>query len=177
MEFRPETIDNDLTAIMAYYVYLIIGWDLDTMSPKGGTEQLQMAQSICNNAQSLQLSAKGWKAFDDGKNRYAIINDYLDGAMEPFRLMQYDYYRKGLDQMAENAERGRAAITESFELLAKARENKTMSLLPQLFTEFKADEIGNIYQGKSTQKEKDFLVDLLGRINASKNSTWNRIRN
>ncbi len=177
LEFRPEAIDNDLTAIMAYYVYLIIGWDLDTMSPKGGTEQLQMAQSICNNAQSLQLSAKGWKAFDDGKNRYAIINDYLDGAMEPFRLMQYDYYRKGLDQMVENAERGRAAITESFELLAKARENKTMSLLPQLFTEFKADEIGNIYQGKSTQKEKDFLVDLLGRINASKNSTWNRIRN
>jgi len=104
---------------MAYYAYLIIGWDLDTMSPKGGTEQLQMAQSICNNAQSLQLSAKGWKAFDEGKNRYAVINDYLDGAMEPFRLMQYEYYRKGLDQMAENAERGRAAITASFEQLAK----------------------------------------------------------
>ena len=52
-----------------------------------------------------------------------------------------------------------------------------MSLLPQLFTEYKADEIVNIYQGKSTQKEKDFLVDLLGRINASKNSSWNRIRN
>ncbi len=69
--------------------------------------------------------------------------------------------------MAENAERGRAAITASFEQLAKARENKAMSLLPQLFTEYKADEIVNIYQGKSTQKEKDFLVDLLGRINAS----------
>ena len=79
--------------------------------------------------------------------------------------------------MAENAERGRAAITASFEQLAKARENKAMSLLPQLFTEYKADEIVNIYQGKSTQKEKDFLVDLLGRINASKNSSWNRIRN
>lgn len=177
LEFRPEAIDNDLTAIMAYYAYLIIGWDLDTMSPNGGTEQLQMAQTICNNAQSLSLSARGWKAFDDGKNRYAIINDYLDGAMAPFREMQYEYYRRGLDQMAENAERGRAAITASFELLAKARENKSMSLLPQLFTEYKADEIVNIYQGKSTQKEKDFLIDLLSRINASKNASWNRIRN
>lgn len=177
LEFRPEAIDNDLTAILAYYAYLIIGWDLDTMSPKGGTEQLQMAQAICNNAQGLQLSARGWKAFDDGKNRYAVINDYLDGAMEPFRQMQYQYYRQGLDQMAENAERGRAAITDSFEKLAKARDNKAMSLLPQLFTEFKADEIVNIYQGKSTQKEKDFLVELLSRINASKNNSWNRIRN
>lgn len=177
LEFRPDNIDNDLTAIVAYYVYLIIGIDLDTMSPKGGTDALQMALNICNNAQSLVLSARGWKAFDDGKNRHAIISDYLDGGMEPFRMMHYKYYREGLDVMAENAERGRAAITEAFELLAKARDNKTMSMLPQLLTEYKADEIVNIYRGKATQKEKDFLIELLGKINASKNSSWNRLRN
>ncbi len=55
----------------------------------------------------------GWKAFDDDRNRYAIIADYLDGAMEPFRQFQYDYYRKGLDEMANNAERGRTEITTS----------------------------------------------------------------
>lgn len=177
LEFRPDNIDNDLTAIVAYYVYLIIGIDLDTMSPKGGTDALQTALNICNNAQSLVLSARGWKAFDDGKNRHAVISDYLDGGMEPFRMMQYKYYREGLDVMAENAERGRVAITESFELLAKARDNKTMSMLPQLLTEYKADEIVNIYRGKATQKEKDFLIELLGKINASKNSSWNRLRN
>lgn len=177
LEFRVDNIDNDLTAIVAYYVYLIIGFDLDTMSPKGGTDALQTALNICNNAQTLSLSAKGWKAFDDGKNRHAIVNDYLDGAMEPFRLMQHKYHREGLDVMAENSERGRVAVTEAFELLAQARENKTMSMLPQLFTEFKAEEIVNIYKGKATQKEKDFLIPLLGKINASKNSTWNRIRN
>ncbi len=177
LEFRPEVLDNDLTAILAYYAYLIIGWNLDTMSPKGGTDCLQSALNICNNAQSLNLSAKGWKAFDDGKNRHAVVNDYLDGAMETFRQFQYQYYREGLDVMAENPERGRAAITAAFELLAKARENKTMSLLPQLFTEYKADEIASIYQGHATQQEKDFLLGLLSRINASKNTTWNKIKN
>ena len=176
LEFRSEQIDNDLTAILAYYAYLIIGWDLDTMSPRGGTDVLQQALGICNNAQGLVLSARGWKSFDDGKNRYAIASDLLDGAMEPFRMMQYRYYREGLDVMADNVERGRAGITAAFELLAKARDNKTMSQLPQLFTEFKADEIANIYQGHATPKEKESIYELLSRINASKNPTWNKIR-
>ena len=97
--------------------------------------------------------------------------------MEPFRLMQYKYYREGLDLMVENSERARANITEGFELLSQARESKSMSMLPQFWTEFKGDEIVNIYQGHATQKEKDFLTELLGKINASKTSQWNKIRN
>lgn len=177
LEFRPDMIDNDLTALVAYYIYMIIGADMESMSPKGGTAYLQRALDICNNAQGLTTSAKGWKAFDDGKNRHGLVSDWLDGSMEPFRMMQYKYYREGLDLMAENSERGRANITEAFELLQTARENKSMSMLPQFWTEFKGDEIVNIYQGHATQKEKDFLTDLLGRINASKNSLWNKIKN
>lgn len=177
LEFRPENLDNDLTAIIAYYCYLIIGLDLDAMSPKGGTDVLQQALTLCNNAQSLTLSAAGWKAYADGKNRHAIVNDYLDGAMEPLRQMHYKYYREGLDVMAENPERARIAITEAFELMQKAIEAKSMSELPQLITEYKGDEIVNIYQGKATAKEKDFLLPLLSRINASKNSTWNKLIN
>lgn len=67
LEFRTDVIDNDLTAMMAYYAYLIIGLDMDTMAPEGGTDYLRTAQTICNNAQTLTKSAKGWKAFDDGK--------------------------------------------------------------------------------------------------------------
>lgn len=177
LEFRPEQLDNDLTAIIAYYCYFIIGLDLDAMSPKGGSEVLQQAQTLCANAQSLSLSGQGWKAYSDGKNRYAIINDYLDGAMEPLRLMHYTYYREGLDLMAENPERARAAITTSFEQLQKAFEARSMSQWPQLLTEYKGDEFVNIYQGKATTKEKDFIIPLLSRINASKSGTWNRLRN
>lgn len=177
LEFRRDMIDNDLTALIAYYVYLIIGADMDTMSPLGGTTYLQAALDICNAAQSLGPSAKGWKAFDDGKNRHGIINDWLDGSMEPFRQMLYKYHREGLDLMAENSERARGNITEAFELLQQARENKAMSMLPQFWTEYKGDEIIGIYQGHATAKEKDFLTELLGKINASKTSQWNKIRN
>lgn len=177
LEFRKDIIDNDLTALISYYVYLIIGADMDTFSLKGGTPYLQTALDICNNAQSLGVSNKGWKPFDDGKNRHGIINDWLDGSMEPFREMLYKYHRDGLDVMVENSERARASITEAFELLAKARENKSMSMLPQFWTEFKGDEIVSIYQGHATQKEKDFLTDLLGKINASKSNQWNKIKN
>ena len=63
-----------------------------------------MHGNLTNNAQNLDFP--GWKAFSDNRNRFAIISDYLDGAMEPFRMLQYNYYRKGLDEMANNVERG-----------------------------------------------------------------------
>ena len=108
-------------------------------------------------------------------NRYALITDLLDGGMEPFRQMQYKYYREGLDVMSENVERGRAAITQALELLNKAHDNKSMSALPQIFTEFKRDELLNIYKGHASSQEKDKVVNILTRINASQSSYWRDI--
>lgn len=176
LEFRSDVIDNDLTALIAYYAYLVIGIDLDTMSPEGGTEILQLAKTVCNNAQGLTLSSKGWKPFEDDKNRYAVINDYLDSGMASFRQMQYKYYREGLDIMVENVDRGRTAITEAIELLKTAKDNKPMSMLPQLWTEYKRDELVGIYKGKGTAKEKESVAEILGNINASQNSYWNKIK-
>lgn len=136
LDFNEENLDNQLTALFAYYAYLIIGLDLDTFAPMGGEDVLQRCMNLTNNAQNL--SYPGWKAFDDNRNRYAIIADYLDGGMQPFRQMQYDYYRKGLDEMANNAERGRTEITTTLETnLKKAKENKPLSLLPQIWTDYK----------------------------------------
>ena len=81
LEFNEQQIDNQLTALCAYYAYLIIGLDLDTFAPKGGEDVLQRCMNLANNAQNLDYP--GWKAFADSKNRFAIISDYLDGAMEP----------------------------------------------------------------------------------------------
>lgn len=174
IDFRPDVIDNNLTATLAYYVYLIIGTDMDAMSPLGGTEYLQTAQNIVTNAQGL--SEKGWKAFENNKNRHAIITDLLDGSMQPLREMQYTYYRQGLDVMSENAERGRAGITKALGLLKKAYENKSLCPLPQIFTEFKRDELINIYKGHGTANEKDEIIGTLGRINPSQNSYWREMK-
>lgn len=175
LEFNEQQIDNQLTALFAYYAYLIIGIDLDSFAPKGGEDILQHCMNLTNNAQNLDYP--GWKAFSDDRNRYAIISDYLDGAMEPFRQLQYDYYRKGLDEMANNAERGRTEITAALETgLKKAKENRPLSLLPQIWTDFKKDELANIYRGKGTQKEKESIYELLFSINPSQNKYWDKIK-
>ena len=175
LEFNEQQIDNQLTALFAYYAYLIIGIDLDSFAPKGGEDILQRCMNLTNNAQNLDFP--GWKAFDNNRNRYAIISDYLDGALEPFRQLQYDYYRKGLDEMANNAERGRTEITAALETgLKKAKENRPLSLLPQIWTDFKKDELANIYRGKGTQKEKESIYELLFSINPSQNKYWDQIK-
>ncbi|MBR2291203.1 MAG: DUF4835 family protein [Prevotella sp.] len=173
LNFNDETIDNQLTALIAYYAYLIIGLDLDSFAPLGGTDILQRCMYLVNNAQDLGYP--GWKSFEDSRNRFAIINDYLDEQMRPFRQLQYDYYRKGLDEMANNVERGRTEISTALEQLKKAHENKPLSLLPQIWTDYKRDELVNIYKGKGTQKEKQAIYDMLMGINASQNNSWEKI--
>lgn len=175
LNFNEEVIDNQLTALFAYYAYLIIGLDLDSFAPRGGEDVLQRCLNLTNNAQDLGYP--GWKAFENDRNRYAIISDYLDGAMAPFRQLQYDYYRKGLDEMANNAERGRTEITTAIEShLKKSHEDKPLSLLPQIWTDYKKDELANIYQGKGTQKEKESVYEILFSINASQNAAWDKIK-
>ena len=174
LNFNEEMVDNQLTALMAYYAYLIIGLDLDSFGPLAGTEILQRCMNLANNAQDLGFP--GWKAFEDSKNRFAIINDYLDEAMKPFRQLQYDYYRKGLDEMANNAERGRGNVSAALELLKQAHQDKPLSMLPQIWTDYKRDELANIYKGKGTQKEKEAVYNILFNLNASQSEAWEKIK-
>ncbi len=175
LEFNEERVDNQLTALFAYYAYLLIGINLDSFSPQGGEDVLQRCFQLANNAQNLDYP--GWKAFSDNRNRYAIISDYLDGAMRAFRQLQYDYYRKGLDEMSNSADRGRAAISQALRAdLEKAHADRPLSLLPQIWTDYKKEELANIYQGHATPKEKESISNLLFSINPSQNNYWDRIR-
>lgn len=175
LQFNEEQVDNQLTALFAYYAYLIIGFNLDTYAPMGGEDVLQRCMNLANNSQNLNYT--GWKAFDNDRNRFAIINDYLDGAMKPFRQLQYDYFRTGMDEMAANAERGRINISTALEKdLKKCHEDRPLSRLPMLWTDYKRDELANIYKGKGTQKEKETVYDILFTINASQNNAWQKIK-
>ena len=175
INFNEEYIDNQLTALFAYYALLIIGMDLDSFAPMGGTDVLQRCMNLVNNCQDLGFP--GWKSFEDSRNRFALINDYLDEAMKPFRQLQYDYYRKGLDEMAQNVERGRTNVTTALqENLKKAHDDKPLSLLPQIWTDYKKDELASIYKGKGTQKEKEAVYDLLMGMNAAQSTSWDKIK-
>ena len=101
----------------------------------------------------------------------------LSEAMKPFRKLQYEYYRLGLDEMTGNAERGRTQITDALENGLKAAHTANpLSMLPQIWTDYKRDELANIYKGKGTQKEKEQVYNLLFNINASQSNAWEQIR-
>ena len=174
LEWRPEQVDNNLTAMLVYWIYVIIGLDLDSMSPMGGTDYLQLAMDICNNADGL--GNDGWKAFGDTKNRFAIVNDYLDGSMEKFRQLQYDYYRKGLDQMSVNVEQARTNIAEAMNLLKESHEDKSLSMLPQIFTDIKRDELVSIFNSQAPSEQRQAVSEILSRINPSQNQYWDKMK-
>ncbi|MDL2212724.1 DUF4835 family protein [Bacteroides sp. OttesenSCG-928-D19] len=173
LELRDNTIDSNLTAVIAYYVYLIIGFDMDTMSPLGGTELFRRAENIVTSAQ--MIGEKGWRAFESSRNRHAIVSDYLDEGMRPLRELMYTYHRKGMDEMAVNASRARANITQALNELKTAKQNKPLSVIPQLFTEIKKDELVNIYSAAS-QREKEEVYTLLTDINPSLSNDWDKIK-
>lgn len=171
IEYTSSGITNNLTAIFAYYCLLIIGLDFDTMSLNGGSEILRQVENIAANSQSL---GGGWRSFDSGANRYSIITDYMNGTMAPMRQLMYEYHRKGLDDMAANASRGRSTISESLKLLSQAYQAKTTSALPVLFTEIKKDELTGIYSD-GQQKEREAVAKILNTVNPSLSKDWNSI--
>ncbi len=170
----PDRLDNNLVALLAYYAYMIIGYDMDTMAPLGGTQMFQKAEDIVASAENLGYP--GWKAFNDSQNRFALLNDLLDGSMEPYRQLLYKYHREGLDQMADNVDGGREAIIEAMDLLQEAHEAKTLCVLPQLFTEYKRDELVNILSKKGTNQQREAVYNILIGIDPTQSDTWDKIK-
>lgn len=173
LEFNEDNLDNNLTAVIAFYVYLILGMDMDAMGEMGGSDFLNKALNIANNAQNL--GDTGWRAGSNSNNRYAIIDDYMNGAMEPVRRLMYRYHRLGLDTMYKNADNGRKEITESINMLNEAYQNRSMAYFTKLFTEYKQDELVNVYFKKGSSEEKQQVVKILSEINPSQSTAWDKI--
>lgn len=175
LEYQDNQIDNNLIALLAYYAYMIIGMDLDTMAPMGGTDYFHMAEDVATAGENLGFP--GWKAFGDSGNRFGLLNDYMDGAMEGMREFNYIYHRMGLDRMSEAPDSARAAIVNALDLLQEANRAKSMTKVAQLFTEYKRDELVNIFTKKATKEEKEKAYEVLFSIDASQSNTWEKIKN
>jgi hypothetical protein len=172
IEFNDNSFTGNLPAMLGYYAYLIIGLDYDSFSLNGGTPYLQKALSIVNTAQDA--SEPGWKAFENNKNRYWLINNLMDASFVPLRECYYTYHRKGLDAMVDNKEAGRAVIAESIESLKKVHSAKPLSFNMQVFFNAKADEIINIFSGAFTD-EKAKVVNTLNEIDPTNSNKYAKI--
>jgi hypothetical protein len=159
LEYTENTLNSNLIATVVFYIYTILGLDFDSFSPKGGTAYLQQAQQIVNLAQA-QTSWNGWKAFENDRNRHALITALTDNTSDAFRDMWYNYHRKGLDDMVANAERGRATILSAIPVLKQVKSARPTSPLIQLFADTKLDELVNVYSEATSQEKQEGYNDL-----------------
>lgn len=152
LEYTENTLNSNLTATIVFYIYTILGLDFDSFSPKGGSSFYQQAQQIVSLAQA-QAAWNGWKAFENDRNRHALATALTDNTSDTFRDMWYTYHRKGLDEMAANADRGRTTILALLPSLEQIKSTRPTSPLLQLFADTKLDELVSIYS-KATMQEK-----------------------
>ena len=154
LQFVDNTLDNNLVAILVFYVNIILGLDFDSFALDGGSAYFQQAQQIVSLAQS-QASWTGWKAFDSNQNRHAVVTALTENQGEDFRQMWYTYHLKGLDEMAANPDRGRTTIIESLAGLQKLKSARPVSVLLQMFSDAKLDEVVSIYSKATTQEKQE----------------------
>ena len=147
---------------------------MDTMGELGGSEFLNKALNIANNAQ--MMSDAGWRAGSNENNRYTVIDDYMNGAMEPLRQLMYKYHRLGLDTMFKNADEGRKIITECIAMLKTAYDNRPLAYITKLFTEYKKEELVNVYSNEGGSEEKNSVVEVLYEISPSQSDAWDMIK-
>ena len=152
MEYTENMLNSNLTATVIYYIYMILGFDFDSFSPNGGQQFFQQAQQIVTLAQS-EPSWNGWTAFANRRNRHALATALTENQGESFHTMWYNYHRKGLDEMAANADRGRTNLISSLSGLKELKNARPTSVLLQLFSYCKLDEAVSVYS-KATMQEK-----------------------
>lgn len=161
LTYNEQNFENNLTAILNFYAYLFLAIDCDSFSPDGGQPFYDKAQSVVQAAQSS--GEIGWKAFEDNKNRSAVLSSYTDANTAGIRKLLYNYHRKGLDEMATSLDKGRATITESLEEIKKVYQVAPMSVALSIFRDSKLDELVNIYS-KAPQAERETVYEILERI-------------
>lgn len=177
LDYQQSTFTTNLTALLAYYCYLIIGHDMDSFSKLGGTPFFQACEDIVNAAQSASLDqaqAAGWKAFESNRNRYALINNIMDEAFKKYRTFYYDYHRHGLDAMVNNVANGRARIAKEIGVLKEAYSARPATYVVGAFLDAKNDELVNIFSG-GTSEEKKHVYDILMDVDPTRQTQYDKI--
>lgn len=172
--YSVNSMESQLTAILNFYAYLIIALDSDSFAKMGGDPFWERLKMIVQMAQSS--GETGWKAFEDNKNRSAILSAYTEGrAAEGLRQMLYDYHRNGLDQMSISVERGRAAVTSSLDAVKAVYDIQPMSVALSMFRDAKLDELVNVYS-KAPAEERTKVYNLLQPLYPTESERLEKLR-
>ena len=172
LEFSETSNTNALTNILAYYAYVILGFDYDTFSPMGGTPFFQRAKDIVNKAQNSR--EKGWRAFEGNNNRFWLVDNVTNKAYSPFRDLMYRYHRLGLDVMSEKPDIGRGEIADALKNMQKVYRTRPDTYINRIFFDAKSDEIVNIFSKGSTD-EKSRIMTVLSECDPANSGKYEAI--
>ena len=176
LEFDPSTYKSSLVSVLAYYTYMILGFDYDSFAPMGGTEFFQMAEKIVTNAQNAP--EPGWKPYDGSRNRnrYWLVKNVLDKEFEGVRQFLYDYNINGLDKMESKTPEARISMVESLKLIQDVYRKKPdpFMYLVQVVMDAKSDELINIFSA-AFPEEKSRVVEILTEIDPANKAKYEKI--
>ena len=158
----PDALQSNLTAIFAYYANIIIAFDYDAFSPRGGDAYFLKAQNIVNNAPESR-GVLGWKAFDSRRNRYWLVENMMNSRYTIMHDIYYSYYRLGLDKMYENETATRGEVLNVLNLLNNFNTDNPNTMINQFFFQGKANEMIKIFS-KAPQQDKMRASELLQKI-------------
>jgi hypothetical protein len=158
-----DPMESNLTAILAYYAYIIIGLDQDSFAPDGGDALFKKAQNVVNNAPANSRYISGWKAFEGTRNRYWLTENLLNNRYKNFHEVLYRYHRQGLDLMYDHIDKGRETIVSCLNLLNAMYADNPNTMILQLFFEAKSDELEGIFSKAPTQQKVEAL-NLLQKL-------------
>jgi len=176
LEFDPSTYKSSLVSVLAYYTYMILGFDYDSFAPMGGTEFFQMAEKIVTNAQNAP--EPGWKPYDGSRNRnrYWLVKNVLDKGYEGVRQFLYEYNINGLDKMESKTPEARTSMVESLKLIQDVYRKKPdpFMYLVQVVMDTKSDELINIFSA-AFPEEKSRVVEILTEIDPANKAKYEKI--
>jgi len=171
--FNPNEYNSNLTSVVTFYVYTMLGLDADTFEEQGGTQYYETANQIMNTAQ--QGGRAGWKAMDGNASRYRLITDLLSNSYSGYRKALYEYHRNGLDTMHMSPAEGKKAVATAILDLDRMNDRRPNSLLVRTFFDAKADEVAQVFSGGPSVSVKE-VIDALNTLAPTFSEKWSNIR-
>jgi hypothetical protein len=175
--YTENNFNDNLTSILSFYAYILLGMDYDSFSPFGGEEFFRTAQDILNTVpQTVTSTNKGWRQLDGNRNRYWMLENFLSPRIKPFRQAFYEYHRKGLDLMSEQTLEGRANMATAIETINGVNRDYPNAMVLQMFANTKANEIIEIFK-LGTREEKTKVKRTMTQIDASNAARYEQVGN
>ncbi len=172
--YNENMFENNLTCILNFYAYLILGIDFDTFAPNGGELFFRQAEKFVMMGQGSQEA--GWEAFGSNRNRAAILAGFTEERTAPFRELIYLYHLKGFDEMSVSVDKGRKVVTETIKNQLKTiYEDNSMSVLLSIFRDSKLDELVNLYS-EAPQTEREEVYKILSNIYPTEEQRLSQLR-